>query len=97
MSERRDPSARVERVYGTGNPLFVMLLAATAKAMGLYVFRTARERTAPVHVTAGDVETLDRFDARVNELYRRLDVEVTQLAADFVAREIGVDVKSLMG
>ena len=46
-------------------------------------------------MAAIDDATLDRFDARVLDLYRRLDAEVTRFASDFIARDLGVDVEAL--
>ena len=80
----------VERSSDANDRMMQMLLLALCREQGLQATRKGR-KTSKLHVTAPDGATLDRFEARAQELMAKLDQELLALTARFLLEQTGVE------
>ena len=80
----------VERSYETNDRMMQMLLLALCRQQGLQSSHKGRKKSK-LCVTAPDSVTLDRFEARANELMAKLDAELLAVTAKFLLEQTGVE------
>ena len=80
----------VECGYAIDDRLLRTLFVAVCKTMNLEAVR--RGKKATLYVTAPDVATQDRLEARFRALSTDLDDKLRAVAADFVREHCGLDV-----